>query len=538
MEKIYVFGHKRPDTDSICSAIAYAKFKRLTGEKNAKAYRLGNVNKETKFVLDYFGVEEPEYLDEIAIYVKDLQLHKPHIVSKDTPVKKVWEILKTSNTSRMIPILDDFNKVEGIITLGDVANLVLDMQNSNISLNNDILYENLINCIHGSTNQEQLSKRKVKGRIIVGTNLSSEGDLTEDDLIVTNKTESVKHIVENTKCRNIILTDGQETDIKTDKLIIKTKQNVYKVVNNISQSVSASSIMRKEGITYIKGNQTVEEIKELLHRSSHRNFPVVDENDNFIGIISRRHLIYDIRKNVILVDHNEKGQSVEGMEYTRILEVIDHHRIADIETEAPLFIRSEPVGSTSTLVYKMYRENIVHIPKKIAGVMLGAILSDTLILTSPTCTSVDVNAAESLARIAEVDLKEFGSKMFEASTSLDDLTPLEILDIDSKLFVVGKYDVYISQVNTLKLNQILEMSENLHTALEKYAKINKANIAILLVTDIYLGGSEVFIAGKDAEYAKKVFGFEKGDNSKFLSGVTSRKKQIVPKLAKITQVSV
>ncbi len=535
MEKIYVFGHRRPDTDSICSAIAYAKFKRLTGEKGTEAFRLGDVNKETKFVLDYFDVDEPEYLSEIAIYVKDLKLHKPTIVSKDTPIKKVWEILKTSSNSRMIPILDDFSKVEGIITLGDVAKLVLDMQNSNISLNNEILYENLINCIHGTSNKEELKNKKIEGKIIIGTNYGSEGDITEKDLIVTNKAESVEHIIKNTKCQNIILAEGEKFKTETDRHIITTDQNVYTVVKNVAQSVSAGSVMRKDGITFVKGSQKVEEIKELLHSSSHRNFPVVDDNDNFIGIISRRHLIYDIRKNIILVDHNEKGQSVKGMEYARILEVIDHHRIADIETDSPLFIRSEPVGSTSTLVYKMYRENIVHIPKKIAGIMLGAILSDTLILTSPTCTSFDVNAAESLARIADVDLKEFGSKMFEASTSIEDLTPLQILDIDSKLFVVGKYDVFISQINTLKLNQILEMADDLHKALDKYAKMNKADIAILLVTDIYLGGSEVIIAGKDAEYAKKIFDIPKGENRKFLSGVTSRKKQIVPKLGKISQ---
>ncbi len=535
MEKIYVFGHQRPDSDSICSAIAYARFKQLTGVQEAQAFRLGNVNKETKFILDYFGVEEPEYLNEIAIYVKDLKLHKPHVISKDTPVKKVWEILKTSSSARMIPILDDFNKVEGIITLGDVAKLVLDMQNSNISLNNEILYENLINCVHGTTNKAEIPKKKVEGKMILGTNYSNEADITEQDVVVTNKTVSAENVIKNTKCQCIILTDGQTIDIETDKLIIFTKQDVYKVANNISQSVSASSIMRKDDISFIKGNQKIEEIKDLLHTSTHRNFPVIDEDDNFIGVVSRRHLIFDKRKEVILVDHNEKGQSVEGLEFARILEVIDHHRIADIETDLPLYIRSEPVGCTSTLVYKMYRENIVHIPKKMAGLMLGAILSDTLILTSPTCTSEDVNAAETLARIADVDLKEFGNAMFEASTSLEGLSPLEILDIDSKLFVIGKHEIYISQVNTLKLNSILEMADDLKEGMEKYCAMHKADVSILLVTDINLGGSEIFVAGKDAELAKKAFGIEPDKNSIFLSGVTSRKKQIVPRLGKVMQ---
>ncbi len=535
MEKIYVFGHKRPDTDSICSSIAYAKFKQLTGAKNAQAFRLGKINKETKFALNYFEVEEPEYLREIAVYVRDLKLHKPHVVSKDTPVKKVWEIIKTSSSSRMIPILDDFNKVEGIITIGDIAKLVLDAQSSDISLNNEILFENLVNCINGTINLPQLPKEKVEGRVLIGTNYGSESDLTEKDIVVTNKTSSAEHILNNTKCECVVLTDDEKADFETDKLIISTNQNVYKVVNKISQSVSASSIMRKEGITFIKSNQKVDDIRELLHSSTHRNFPVVDEDDNFVGIISRRHLIFDIKKDVILMDHNEKGQSVEGIEYARILEIIDHHRVSDLETDLPLFIRSEPVGSTATLVYKMYRENIVHIPKKMAGLMLSAILSDTLILTSPTCTSTDVRAAESLARIADVDLQEYGNAMFEASTSVEGMEPLEILDMDSKLFTIGKYDIYISQINTLKLDSVLEMTDDLVEAMQKYCQMNKSNISVLIVTDIRIGGSQIIVAGRDADFAKKAFGIEADKNSIFLTGVSSRKKQIVPRLAKAAQ---
>ncbi len=291
--------------------------------------------------------------------------------------------------------------------------------------------------------------------------------------------------------------------------------------------------MRKNGITLIDSSLKVEEIREILQTSSHRNFPVVDMEKRFIGIISSHHLIFDIRKEVVLVDHNEKAQSVLGLENARINEIIDHHRIADVETDSPLYIRSEPVGCTSTLIYKLYRENIIPITKPIAGIMLGAILSDTLILTSSTCTSEDVNAAERLAILAGVDLKEFGQKMFEASTSIEGLKPSEVLEIDGKLFNLGKTDVYIAQINTLKINDVLIMKEELHEAMEELCTSTKAGLCVLLITDIYLGGSEVLIAGSDANLGRKAFGMADDSYSIYLNGVTSRKKQIVPKLDRI-----
>ncbi|MFV0441747.1 MAG: putative manganese-dependent inorganic diphosphatase [Lachnospirales bacterium] len=530
MERVYVFGHQNPDTDSICSAIAYAKFKQLTGMDSAKPYRLGSINKETKFVLDYFGVEEPEFLPEISIQVKDLDLHKPHIVSRETPVKKVWEIIKTVPKSKLIPILDDFNKIEGIATMGNVAQLVLDMPAMDISIDNEILYENLINCVEGKPNRKNYPSNKVEGRIYIGTQYAFEDMMQPGDVIVTNKIESIKKILNNKNCMNIILTEGQKYEEETDKFIIHTDQSTYKVVNSINQSVSISSIMKKKDIEKVYSNQKVDEIRELLHSSSHRNFPVVDADENFIGIISRRHLIFDIRKNVILVDHNEKGQSVTGLENATILEVIDHHRIADIETDGPLFIRSEPVGCTSTLIYKMFNENIIPISREIAGIMLGAILSDTLILTSSTCTNEDVRAAERLARVAEVDLKDFGNKMFSHSTSLENLDYSEYLEVDRKLFVIGKSNVYIAQINTLKLTEVLLNKDKIKDAMDDFCQKSNADLCVFLITDIHLGGSEILVAGDEPDYAKKAFGIDEEEYSIFLSGVTSRKKQIVPRL--------
>ncbi|MFV0520487.1 MAG: putative manganese-dependent inorganic diphosphatase [Lachnospirales bacterium] len=532
MEKVHVFGHRKPDTDSICSAIAYANFKGQTCEKNYIPYRLGEINKETKFVLDYFNVKEPEFLSEITIRVRDLKLHKPHIISKETPIKKVWEMIKTLPNSKLIPILDDFNKIEGIATLGDIADHVLDAPNMDIALKNEILFENLVNCIQGSVNNRNFPTRAVKGRIIVGASFKDD-ELDENDIVVTNRKEKAEELLKNSALRYMLLTDGQKIDIETDKFVITTDLSLYKVVTDINQSVSVSSIMRNDNVMMIYANQKVDEVKEILHSSSHRNFPVIDADEHFMGILSSRHLIYDIRKEVILVDHNEKGQSVVGLENAKINEIIDHHRISDLETDLPLLIRSEPVGCTSTLIYKLYRENIIPISKEIAGIMLGAILSDTLILTSSTCTSEDVNAAERLATIADIDLKDFGQKMFEASTSIEGLSATEILEIDSKLFVIGKSDVYISQVNTLKLNDVLTMKDDLHKAMIDFCKSNKAQLCILLVTDIYLGGSEIIVAGSDMKYARKAFGISENEYSIYLSGVTSRKKQIVPKLDRV-----
>lgn len=542
MEKIYVFGHKKPDTDSICSAIAYSKFKELMGYTNIKPYRLGKVSRETKFVLNYFKAEEPTYLGELSIQLKDLNLHKPVVISRNEPVRKVWQIIKSVPNNKLIPILDDYNKIEGVITIGDIAKLLLELPELEEENGYEISLKNLIESIDGKIVKNEYGFEIIEGRIIVGSDVRDDLNLTNKDVILTSSARYARKVLEADNCGIVILSAGEKIE-GLDKIdskntcLMYTDMPTYQAINYTTQSISVKSIMQSDNLEVFKSSDDVEEVVEIVADSAHRNFPVVDQDDNFIGILSRRHLINNKKKNVILVDHNEKGQTVNGIKFAKIMEIIDHHRIADVRTEAPLYMRSEPVGCTCTIIYKMYKENLIPVPKYIAGLMLGAILSDTLLFKSATCTSQDVNAAESLAKIAGVKINEFGQEMFKASTSLEGLTSYEILQTDIKPFAFGKNNVFVSQVNTMNINETSKLKPDFIKDMQELLKINKADLVLLCITDINLGGSELIAVGEDLSVARSAFNIPEDENSVYLNGVTSRKKQIIPMLSQAYHIT-
>lgn len=536
MKKIHIFGHKNPDTDSICSTIAYAHLKRELGYDSATACRLGELNDETKFVLNFFNMEVPEFIEDVEAKLSDLTLYPPSIVSKHDPIKRAWDILKEAPRSRLIPVVDKDNILEGIISISDITRHLMEYSDINVTQKYEILFDNFLEILDSEVKYGSYKFRKIEGRIIIGSPDNND-TLDSGDILITSRISSAKKYRDTTNVGCIIVTNNRDiSELSNSNIAIVTvAEDIYRVVSYINQSISIGSIMRTKDLITFSENNSIEEIKNVLKDSPHRNFPVIQGKGSLIGIISRRHIIDYPKRAAILIDHNERGQSAEGIENAEILEVIDHHRVADIQTDQPLYIRSEPVGCTATIVYRMYRENLVEIPKNIAGVMLSAILSDTLIFTSPTCTDKDRVTAEELADIAEVDLQKYAKKMFEAGSS-DDLGDLErLLIMDCKAFTFGTANSSISQINTLNINKLLKDQDEIFRELELFNSQRRNDLTILMVTDITKSGSQIFISGKEKDLARRAFNIENKENTIFLEGVVSRKKQVVPKLMMATR---
>ncbi len=537
MATTYIFGHHNPDTDSICSAIAYAELKKKLGHDDVFAYRLGKMNKETQFVLDYFDVKTPPLLTDVKLKLKDLGLYNAIPLLPTDPLKKAWDTIGTSIGARIMPIVDDRGILIGIVSIGDITKIFMEIADEDLLEKYEISYDNLLKildgqCVKGTYNYDSLC-----GRLIVGTPMFPLSELTDKDIIIIGRAEDAKNFANNTACGLVILTNGlKPIDVEKAKgNVVCVNHSTHRTITLLNQAISVRSVMCSKRIMTFSTENYVEDIIENMKTSSHRNFPVVNREGRLVGVISRRHLLEYKQKQVILVDHNERSQSVAGIENANIIEIIDHHRIADVQTDKPLMIRAEPVGCTSTIIFKMFTENGVKPTKKTAGLLLSAILSDTLMFTSPTCTDQDMAAAEKLAKIANVKMDELASQMFGASTSMSEYTPHDMLELDRKQFSIDKYLVYISQINTLDFKTIVNKRYELLDEMEIFKKEKRCDLVILMITDIVLGGSEIIVCGKAKELVKRAFGLEFDEASVFLPGVVSRKKQVVPRLTMAVQ---
>jgi len=533
--KVYVFGHTNPDTDSICSAIAYTELKKQMGYTEAAPYRLGDINNETRFVLDYFDVPIPELISDVGPTLYDLDVYKPDAIAIDAPIRNAWHKLKNMSGSRILPVTDKEGKYSGILSMSDLSSFFMENIDEYTVFDYEILFKNLVSVLDVIEISGEYKYEKVEGKICL-TNRENETPLTDRDVVITGDEQvAIKRIAEG-KCGCLIITDGIEvpkTDV--DFCIVRVTTSMFETISLVSQAVSVGSLARKENIIAFALDSQIDDVINIVQSSAHRNFPVMDSEGEFAGVISRRHLIEYNKKKVILIDHNERSQSVEGLEQAEIIEIIDHHRVADVQTDSPLFIRSEPLGSTATIVYKMFMETQSAITRKVAGMLLSAILSDTLMFNSPTTTEDDKTAAKNLATIAEIDIDEYGREMFSVSLSLKGANPIDILAMDRKRFAFGRNVVYISQVNTLDFKSILEIEESLRLAMDEFVEERKCYLYILMITDIVGCGTELVVAGRARDLTLKAFGMPIKDHSFFLPDVVSRKKQIVPKLTYASQ---
>jgi len=540
-DHIYVFGHQHPDTDSICSAIAYAHMMRAIGEGGAAAYRLGDTNKETDFALDYFGVPRPPFLHDVRMRMSDLELYQPETCKETEPVKTAWDMLSNYDGSRIVPIVSGDNKVKGVIGLGDLTSIFMEVSDEDLVKRHEVLYSNLVDILGGRQIGGSYNYEKLSGSLYLGTNFPENAEITDKDVVITGRVDNAWRLAFEYDFGCIILTNAAvPKGLENAKCaVLCVEHSMYKAISLISHAISLGSLMNPDDdiITFSEDNY-LDDVADVMRIAKHRNFPVVNKDGELFGIVSRRHLMSYQGKRVILIDHNERSQSVEGLEQAEIMEIIDHHRLADVQTESPLYIRSEPVGCTATIINKMYREYDVEMPCDIAGIMLSAILSDTLMFSSPTCTPADKTAAEALAAIAGVDITEYGRKMFQAGTSIEDYSVEEILDMDCKRFTFGKDTAYISQVNTLDFASLANRLDEMLAKMNEFYQEKACGLVMLMITDIVAGGSEILAVGKAKELLWTAFGMKIHESHIFLPGIVSRKSQIVPVLTHIATTGI
>lgn len=536
-QTVYVIGHRNPDTDSICAALSYAALKREVTGENYKAKRCGQVNPETQFVLDRFGVNAPSYISDVRTQVKDIEIRKVEGVSQKISLKKAWTILG-DNKIVTLPIVGDKNHLIGLITIGDIAKAYMDVYDSTILSKAKTSFSNIVETLEGEMITGDKEECLSEGKVLIA---AANPDLMEnyiekgDIVILGNRYESQLCAIEmEAKC--IIVCDGAKVSYTITKLaeargctIIVTPFDTYTVARLINQSMPIEYFMSTDGIINFTEDDYLDDIREIMAKKRHRDFPIIDKHERLVGMISRRNLLGARKKRLIMVDHNELGQAVEGIDEAEILEVIDHHRIGNIETVNPVYFRNQPVGCTSTIIYQMYQENNVEITPSIAGLLCSAILSDTLVYRSPTCTPLDKMAAESLAKIAGIEVEEYAKEMFAAGSNLRDKSAEEIFYQDFKKFKAGDVTFGVGQITSMSTDELENIKQKLIPYMEKAASLHGVQMIFFMLTDILGEATELLFQGEGVEeVVKEAFHVEEPDNSIYLKDFVSRKKQLIP----------
>ncbi|SHJ67498.1 manganese-dependent inorganic pyrophosphatase [Hathewaya proteolytica DSM 3090] len=538
---IYVTGHKNPDSDSICAAIAYADFKNKTSDIPAIPIRLGNVSRETKFILDYFNVAEPKLVTTVKTQVCDLDVDKIQPLSAEISLKKAWEVMK-NHSKNSLPVIDENDKLTGLLSLSNLTATCMDIWDADILAQSNTTIDNIIETLSATPMYIDNPLERLSGKIVVGA-MSPEHIsefVDEKDIVICGDREDSQTTIVDQKASLMIITGNHEvSQDMVDKCrnnhcsVILTPYDTFTTARLITQSIPIKYVMAKKELVSFRENDFVEDVREKMLETRYRNYPVVDKDNKVIGVISRYHLISKNQKKIVLVDHNEKSQSVHGLEDAQIFEIIDHHRVGDIETGSPIYFRNEPVGSTSTIVASIFFENGLRPSKQIAGILCGAIISDTLMLKSPTSTMVDRMILERLAAIAGINPETFSKEMFIAGTSLEGKTGLEIFNTDFKNFALGSLKVGVSQVTTMDLEGFIKRKDEFVDLMNDMCEKNSYDILALLATDIIESNSNVICVGPHMELINEAFHVTLEENCAPLPGVVSRKKQFIPPLSKV-----
>ena len=533
---IYVTGHKNPDSDSICAAYAYTEFKNKIGETEAVACRLGNVNQETQFILDYFDAEAPKLLNTVKLKVEDLQFDNISPISPDISLKTAWTIMRDKNI-KTLPVADENNHLLGVLSVANLTSCYMDIWDNRILAKSNTTLDNIIDTLSAKVCYVNEDVKQFPGKIAV-TAMQADTmteHIEKDDIAIVGDREEAQVALINLNVSLMIVTGGYAPSEKIINLakehgvtVIVTQHDSFTASRLIIQSIPVGYVMVKENIVSFTTDDLVDDIKGIMSETRFRSYPVLDQNGRVVGTVSRYHLISNHKKKVIQVDHNERGQSVDGLEDAEVVEIIDHHRVADIQTNNPIYFRNEPVGSTSTIVAKCFFENGIRPSRKAAGLLCGAIISDTLLFRSPTCTPQDKYICKKLAEIAGVNIEEFAKEMFKAGTSLKGKTVEQIFNTDFKPFTIEGTKVGISQVNTMDIEGFMPLKEEMLNYMDQKAKEAGLEMVMLLLTDILNEGSEILVTGAKPEIVEKAFKVTLKDKGAFLPGVLSRKKQVVP----------
>ncbi|MEG1991757.1 MAG: putative manganese-dependent inorganic diphosphatase [Acetivibrio sp.] len=536
---IYVVGHRNPDTDSICSAIAYAHLKEKLTKTLHIAKRAGDVNQETAFVLEYFGVEKPEYIKDVHTQVKDVDYRHIEGAPSHISLKKAWEIMRASKANTL-PVVNCNRRLEGLITISDIAKSYMDVYDNKIIATAQTPYSNIIETLEGEMIVGDKEAMIEEGKVLIA---AANPDLMEsyiekDDIVILgNRYESQLCAIEM-EAGAIIVCDGAMVSYTITKLaenkgctIIKTPFDTFTAARLMNQSMPIRFFMKNENLVSFNEDDTIEEIREIMAKKRFRDFPILDDNNKFVGMISRRNFLDAQKKRIILVDHNERAQAVEGIEDAELLEIIDHHRLGGIQTMSPVFFRNQPLGCTATIIYQMYKENNVEIDKKIAGILCSAIISDTLVYRSPTCTREDQMAAEKLAEIAEIDVNKYAKEMFAAGSNLRNKTSEEIFYQDYKVFTSGDVTFAVGQINAMDGDELEEIEMRMKQYMKDTYESKKVSMIFFMLTNILEEATELLYYGDGAEeLVMNAFSKETKDKAVRLESVVSRKKQLIPAL--------
>lgn len=539
-KKVWVIGHKNPDTDSICAAICYANLKnQLEDGYTYVPKRAGNLNEETKYVLDYFQAEAPGYERDAGAQVRDIAFRRTGGVRNHISLKKAWEMMKTENVMTL-PVVNASNKLEGVISTGDIAKSYMDVYDNQVLSRARTQYKNIIETLNGTLLTGNEHAYFVRGKVAVAAGNTDWMDerIEHDDLVILGDSNGshISAVEENVSC--MVVTGGVrvseevlEIAGRRDCVVISTPYDMFTTARLINQSIPIKYFMRKENLVTFEIDDYVDEIKEVMSTKRHRDFPILDDERNYLGMVSRRNLLNRHKKKLILVDHNEKSQAIDGVTEAEILEIIDHHRLGSLETMSPVFFRNQPLGCTSTIIYQMYLEAGIEIEKKIAGLLLSAILSDTLMFRSPTCTAMDESAARALAQIAGVDMEEYANRMFRAGCDFQSKTEEEIFYQDFKIFHTDDNAFGVAQISAVSREELSAIKEKIHTYMTKVLTDKDLDMVFVMLTDILNEETELLCEGNGAmELAKRAFHAPAEEYSMMLARVVSRKKQLIPAL--------
>ena len=534
MDPIYVTGHRNPDTDSIVSAMAYAALRNALGDWEYEAACLGHVSDETQIVLDRFGFQPPQRIRSMYTQVRDLEFDVPPVLTSGVTVDRAWSSLKSYSKLHALPVANEDGTLYGILSKDDIASYNM------ASVSNPFLEAvpmfNLLSVLEGKVlNEAGYTTDVISGEVCIALPQSRENLLfTKRDSVVIcgNQPEMIRRALEmNVNCLILCQTELDEElrSLPTETCVISTPWDAYRAVRLVFQSIPIGRICQSKDLVCFHLDDRVDEVKELVLKHRYSCYPILDANEHVAGMLTRYHLLRPRRKRVVLVDHYEAAQSVPGLEEAEILEIIDHHRLADIQTTNPIYVRNEPVGSTNTIIASMFQERGLLPSEKMAGMMAAAILSDTVMCKSPTCTSRDVRMAERLARIANVSLEELGKEIFSASAG-GDKSAEDLLFTDYKEFHIAGHDLAVSQITCVDSPRMLERKDEFLASMEKKMREKGVSMFILMLTDVLLEGTQILYIG-DGDIVAQAFGVSPKNNTVFLPGVMSRKKQVIPMLS-------
>lgn len=542
-EKVYVIGHKNPDTDSICSAIAYADLRqKVTGQVH-EAKRAGHVNDETAYVLDRFGVEAPKLLADVRLQVRDLDIHEMPGLKPNASIRDTWERMRQEQ-AKTLPIVKD-DELVGVVSTGDIAKSYMDVYDSEILSKARTQYRNIIKTLDGTMITGNEHGYFMRGKVAIGASSPNlmEEFIEKDDLVILGDREEAQACAVNIDASCMVICKDAEVSPKLIQkakeqsiVIIQTPYDTFTTARLINQSIPVKFYMTSGPLTMFRMNDYVDDIKDIMAKKRFRDFPILDRHGRFKGFISRRRFLGASKKKVILVDHNERSQAVDGIEEAEIIEIIDHHRLGDIETVSPITFRNQPVGCTATIINQMYEENEIEVPREIAGLLCGAIISDTLLFRSPTCTPLDERTAKKLAKISDIDLEQMAQEMFNAGSNLKGKSAEDICFQDFKQFTVNDTIFGVGQITSMSKEELAAIRDMMTEHLPKVLEAHNLNMIYFMLTDILAESTELVCVGTGAR-GIALSAFDLPDNAKslILKGVVSRKKQLIPVLVETMQ---